>query len=64
MDHTISIVVPVYNSSTFLAKTVEAIDNQRKASNWKLELVLIDDGSRDKSYEKIVELSQQYPYIK
>ena len=45
-------------------KLLEAIDAQKKLSNWELELILVDDGSRDKSYEKIEEFSKVYPYIK
>ncbi len=43
---------------------LEAIDTERKRSNWNLEVVLVDDGSKDKSYDKITELSATYPYIK
>ena len=60
----ISIIVPVYNSSEFLHNLLEAIDIERINNNWDLELLLIDDGSRDTSYEKIIELSAQYSYIK
>lgn len=45
-------------------KLLEAIETERKAHNWNLELVLVDDGSKDKSFEKIEELAQTYPYIK
>lgn len=41
-----------------------AIDLQRNSSNWDLELILVDDGSRDNSYSKIEELSKIYSYIK
>jgi glycosyltransferase involved in cell wall biosynthesis len=60
----ISIVVPVFNSRDFLHKLLEAIDEQRRDSNWSLELILVDDGSKDGSYSKIEELSEKYPYIK
>ena len=60
----ISILVPVFNSAGFLHKLLEAIDLQRVESSWDLELVLVDDGSKDKSFEKIEELSKVYPYIK
>ncbi len=60
----ISIVVPVYNASRFLHKTVEAVDTQRVSSNWELELIMIDDGSRDETYARVEELSVKYPYIK
>lgn len=41
-----------------------AIDKERITSQWNLELLLIDDGSRDNSYAKIEELAGSYPYIK
>lgn len=44
----ISIIVPVYNVSLYLDKCIESILNQ----NYKnIELILIDDGSTDNSYE-------------
>lgn len=63
-DKKISIIVPVYNSSEFLHTLVETIDIERANNCWDLELLLIDDGSNDKSYEKIIDLSIQYGYIK
>lgn len=47
-----------------MEKLLSAIDEQRMASGWDLELVLVDDGSRDRSYDKIVELSGKYSYIR
>src|ERR1041385_8826413 len=64
MKPKISIIVPIYNSASFMHKLLEAIDIEKNKNSWDLELLLIDDGSRDKSYEKIVELSKKYPYIK
>lgn len=64
MSSKITIVIPVYNSSKFLAKTVEAIEAQKKESGWDLELVLVEDGSPDKSFEVVEDLAQQYHYIK
>jgi glycosyltransferase involved in cell wall biosynthesis len=59
-----SIVVPVYNSKKFLVNLLEAIETERVKNNWELELILIDDGSKDNSYDEIVRLSAQYSYIK
>ncbi|WP_159969828.1 glycosyltransferase family 2 protein [Halpernia humi] len=64
MNQKITIVIPVYNSAKFLHKTLKAVDDQRKASNWDLELVLVEDGSPDNSFEVIEKLAQQYSYIK
>lgn len=59
-----SIVVPVYNSEKFLINLLEAIDAERVKNNWDLELVLIDDGSKDNSFAEITRLSEQFKYIK
>lgn len=64
MNKKISIIVPVYNSAKFLNNLLEAIDIEKRAYNWDLELLLIDDGSRDSSFTRIEELSLNYPYIK
>jgi len=47
-----------------MSNLLEAIDKQRIESGWDLELVLVDDGSKDGSYIKIEELAKQYTYIK
>ncbi len=45
-------------------KLLEAIELERVNNKWNLELVLVDDGSKDNSYGKIEELAFKYPYIK
>ncbi len=60
----ISIIVPVYHSAKFLHKLVEAIEVERLKHSWNLELILIDDGSKDESFEVIKRLAAQYPYIR
>ncbi|MFT7350748.1 MAG: glycosyltransferase involved in cell wall biosynthesis [Flavobacterium sp.] len=60
----ISIIVPIYNSSEFMNSLIQAIDHEKKIHNWDLELVLVDDGSKDQSFKQIEELSQKYTYIK
>ena len=44
----VSIIVPVYNAAAFLPRCIESICNQ---SYRNLELILIDDGSTDRSLE-------------
>lgn len=46
----ISVIVPVYNSSVYIDKLIYSVINQ-KYQNY--ELILIDDGSTDNSYEII-----------
>lgn len=44
----ISVIMPVYNAGDFLVEAIESIRNQTY-KNW--ELIAVDDGSRDKSWE-------------
>jgi len=64
MTNSISIVVPVYNSAAFMHTLLEAVDRERVLNHWDIELILVDDGSKDASYATIEELATQYNYIK
>lgn len=44
----VSVIVPIYNAKAFLAEAVESVWNQ----TWEhIELILVDDGSTDGSFE-------------
>ncbi|MGH8676719.1 MAG: glycosyltransferase family 2 protein [Burkholderiales bacterium] len=59
----LSIVVPVYNS----AATVQALAKQITAAlakaPWPFEIILVNDGSRDESWNEIVSAAGKYPSI-
>lgn len=57
----VSIVMPMYNSATFLESTVASVSAQT-FTNW--ELVLYDDGSTDRTAEISRELAESDPRIK
>lgn len=44
----ISIIVPIYNTEKFLSKCIESLINQ---THKNIEIILVNDGSRDSSYE-------------
>ena len=48
MTDKVSVIVPVYNSSAYLVRCVDAILNQTYKN---LEVLLIDDGSKDDSLD-------------
>ena len=56
----VSIIVPVYNCEKYLKKCIESIINQTYKD---LELILIDDGSKDKSYDISLEYKKKYKNI-
>jgi len=60
----ISVVVPLYNEEESLPELVEWIDKVLKQYKLSYEVILVDDGSTDNSWNVIEELSEKYPDIK
>ena len=59
----LSIIIPVYNSENILQNLAKEIDNALN-KNIQRELILINDFSKDNSWEMIKKLTQSYSYIK
>ena len=47
-DDLISIIVPIYNAEKYLSECIESLINQTYVN---LEIILVNDGSKDKSLE-------------
>lgn len=60
----ISIVSPVYNSENCLDELVKKIISSTKILSIKIEIILIDDGSDDGSWNKIIDLKKRFDFIK
>jgi polyisoprenyl-phosphate glycosyltransferase len=58
----ISVVIPAYNEEGNLNEIYSAIRRALEGYNW--ELVFVDDGSRDKTYESILELAAADPRVR
>lgn len=56
-----SIILPVYNVEAYLQ---ECVDSILKQNNKNYEIILVDDGSKDKSPEICDELARKYECIK
>ncbi|AZB18676.1 glycosyltransferase family 2 protein [Chryseobacterium indologenes] len=54
----VSIIVPVYNVENYLAKCLDSLVNQ---SLQDIEILVIDDGSKDKSGDIIEQYAGKYP---
>jgi dolichol-phosphate mannosyltransferase len=61
---TISIVAPVYNEEAVLPELHRRVSGVMDKLNEPWELVLVNDGSRDRSAEVIAELHQKDPHVK
>lgn len=56
---TLSIVMPVYNEEEVLTKTLNRLDEIFSPLNYDFEILLIDDGSDDRSWEIITNASNE-----
>jgi glycosyltransferase involved in cell wall biosynthesis len=58
-----SVVIPVYNSEQSLEALIQQLSATVPAFSMDYEIILVNDGSRDGSWEKICQLIGQYPQI-
>ena len=56
----ISIVIPTYRSLKFIEKTVSSINEYASRCSQAVELVIVDDGSEDGTYDFIVTIALKY----
>lgn len=59
----LSIVVPLYNEEESVDTLVSRIGEEAKGFGFECELILVDDGSADSTWEKIVAIRGQTPEI-
>jgi len=60
----ISIIIPLYNEADSLSELCSWINDVMKKNNYSYEILLIDDGSKDNSWNKIENLSKSNSQIK
>ena len=56
----VTIIIPVYNAYNTIDRCIKSIINQTYKN---IEVLLINDGSKDKSLEKLKEYEKKYDYI-
>ena len=60
----ISVVVPLFNEEESLPELMSWIDRVMKENNLTYEVIMVDDGSKDKSWNIIENLSTIYPALR
>ena len=60
----ISIVVPLYNEEESLPELLAWIDRVCAGNSFSYEAILIDDGSKDTSWEVVEQLKRKIPHCK
>lgn len=64
MHPDISIVIPLYNEEESLPELVEWIERVCKEHSYTHEVIMIDDGSTDNSWEVVKQLSSRFTAVK
>ena len=60
----LSIFFPFWNEEQNIASVVEQAISVAKKSASKYEIVMVDDGSSDSTFEKAEELAKKYPNLR
>ncbi|MEM6261382.1 MAG: glycosyltransferase family 2 protein [Bacteroidota bacterium] len=60
----LSVVIPLYNEEESLPELVTWIDRVVKEKGYSHEVILVDDGSKDKSWEVIENLGTQFSEVR
>jgi glycosyltransferase involved in cell wall biosynthesis len=60
----LSVVVPAHNEARGIARAIDVIVNTLASCGMELEVIVIDDGSRDETFQLVKELSLQDGRIK
>jgi len=59
-DKVLSIIIPVYNSEASLKELTERLVQTLKTMDKPYEIIFVNDGSRDRSFEILKEIKSQY----
>ncbi len=64
MSVDISVIVPLYNEEESLPELMEWIDRVMQQHGYRYEVIMVDDGSSDRSWQVVRELASKYPHLK
>lgn len=57
----VSVIIPTYNERDNLEELFERISNSMSKAGYEFEIVIVDDDSPDRTWERAMELGERYP---
>jgi undecaprenyl-phosphate 4-deoxy-4-formamido-L-arabinose transferase len=60
----LSVVIPVFDGESNCAELIDRLGKVLEASARRFEVVLVNDGSRDRSWTQIAELTQKHSWVR
>lgn len=64
MDKTLSVVLPAYNEEQMIEKTTDTIKNIMDQEGIPYELIFVNDGSKDGTWDEILKQKEKNPHVK
>lgn len=64
MENILSVVIPSYNEELNIINTSRVVSEILEQSGIAYELIFVDDGSKDKTWEKIIEASKENEHVR
>ena len=64
LDHSLSVVLPVHNAESTLARQVAELLDVLPELTSSFEVLIVDDGSTDQTEESAQELAREYPQLR
>lgn len=61
---TISIVIPAYNEEECIDALILRVREIMEPLSYKFELIIVDDGSKDRTFEILKDRAREYPFLK
>ena len=64
MQASLSVVIPAYNEEANLRRCVDDIVTYLRKQEWDWEIIVVNDGSRDRTGEIAKQLAKRIPKLK
>src|SRR5213594_624928 len=64
MKKQLSAIIPAYNEEERILDTLSEVAAYLSAKDYEFEIIVVDDGSTDKTAQMVVSLNGQYPQIR
>lgn len=64
MNPFLSVIIPAYNEENRIGPTLESVGKYLSGQTWSSEVIVVSDGSKDRTVEVATSFQQTFPFIK